>query len=414
MKLNNLNAVLPSLSAEMLKKTFPLKSSKYTFNNDISKDTACFSFKGQPELSISSIKTELEKKQGNHDFKGCHSKIYVIEQNGRKYAVKVPKDGCGQELQDEINILKELSDIEGVQHYAGSFKFNNKPCLITDFAAGDNLYNVFLKQNYEYNPAQMRNLMRTLRQIEKKGILYADCHPGNIRCSVNGSTPVIIDFGGSKKLENCAEDDISLIDRNLFIKSGSALSVLEARTIGVMLEKTFLDLDSNNALEKSKILMKNYLIAASEYHKSKSKDKKITQEAQETENALADAFKNPDNNTIEAELAICYLKRVMKEIEFTRNALKNADYDINSPLLWDADRIKYKNNDNLQDICLQLCSYAADKIKNSKQSEVYKNSTIQYLKFTVQKFFGNNVKFQHTSKIPDIAKTAEMLGVGTY
>ena len=104
----------------------------------------------------------------------------------------------------------------------------------------------------------------------------------------------------------------------------------------------------------------------------------------------------------------------MKEIEFTRNSLKNADYKINSPLLWEADRIKYKNNDNLQDICLQLCSYAADKIKNSKQSEVYKNSTIQYLKFTVQKFFGNNVKFQHTSKIPDIAKTAEMLGVGTY
>ncbi len=143
--------------------------------------------------------------------KGAYAKVYLIEMNNKKYALKkiftgeMSKEDI-QKCREEINIIKNLNSQYIVKFY-NSFDERDHLCIIMEYAGNSNL-KTFINKYRDRNELIDEQIIKDiilqiclgLKKIHKSNVIHRDLTPDNIFIDDNNKIK-IGDFGVSKKLE---------------------------------------------------------------------------------------------------------------------------------------------------------------------------------------------------------------------
>ncbi|MBQ1490626.1 MAG: serine/threonine protein kinase [Blautia sp.] len=127
--------------------------------------------------------------------------------------------GCRKMFIQEAETLRILQDKSGIVNIYGYFEQNNTVYLVMEYLDGMDLKTYLEKYegSITYREAfeTLRPVMRSLRELNRKGIIHRDIAPDNIHRLSNGKMK-LMDFGSAK---NLAMDDGQVI---LTVKEGYA------------------------------------------------------------------------------------------------------------------------------------------------------------------------------------------------
>ena len=133
----------------------------------------------------------------------------VDQSSGEQIAIKECKHIQPKELErirQEAQILRDLSESEGIVHIRDYIESEEAAYIIMDYAEGETL-KFYVEQNGAMQPekalALLKPVMRSLQGIHEKGLLHRDISPDNMMLSQDGNLK-LLDFGAAK---SAADED---------------------------------------------------------------------------------------------------------------------------------------------------------------------------------------------------------------